>query len=129
MGLSTRCFSGATFSCNASSLIVHILELRGNHFLCLARRCQVPQLTFKAKEALNPFLIFSSFRDLAFSSPGQPPVVWGTVGRLVSAASSQLGSQWPVNGRGGGGPVAGKEPDTPAPPGMSGHQCTRGGYR
>ena len=23
---------------------------------------------------------------------------------------------------GGGGPVAGKEPDTPAPPGMSGHQ-------
>ena len=74
---------------------------------------------------MNPFLIFSSFRDLAFSSPGQPPVVWGTVGRLVSAASSQLGSR-PVNGwgggEGGGGPVAGKEPDTPAPPGMSGHQ-------
>ena len=47
---------------------------------------------------------------------------------LVSAASSQLGSR-PVNGwgggEGGGGPVAGKEPDTPAPPGMSGHQPQR----
>ena len=55
---------------------------------------------------------------------GEPPVVWqGTVDSYHRHLHS-----WDRGQLMAGGSVAGKEPDTPAPPGMSGHH-RRVGYR
>ena len=82
-------------------------------------------LRSEERKAMIPFVEKAASLLTYVGSEGEPPVVWqGTVGwyrrHLHSWDRGQL-----MAGGGRGGPVAGKEPDTPAPPGMSGHQPQR----
>ena len=93
--------------------------------LCFELGAQRNLGSIQRKAMLAPFLSRNHPPPSLLVYVGEPPVVWqGTVDSYHRHLHS-----WDRGQLMAGGSVAGKEPDTPAPPGMSGHhrRVTGGG--